>query len=591
VTLAFKKLQVMKVDKELDSLQMILTESLSSRTKAQKMIDKHTPHSSTSMSTDSSEFIDCNQEFAQASDLASLPFPVIFVSSAGTYLTANEAAVTQLNVKLGKQSLNQELLRFLSPEQVQRLQARFVEFCASSSVCRLYDIEGGVLHRSGQFREVSLYFAKTENLSGSIALLFLPGRRLHLQSELTDLRIQYRRLVDYTAAVVIRTDPRLIITGVSGDCEKVLGIDSNNLLFSRLAFNSYLQSLVPKKQRAQLMRQFRRYFAMGVPVQDEILSSLSVDWNPRWFSVVAVPVYGGTEDDITTYTAETDTAMLGWEIILKDITDAKRLSQERDAQERRLSALYEVAKALEFNSEASEVTSRGLEALMRATDASSGFVAFYDRTTKNLCLAASSGLSHEFVTSIEKQIQQASSLARKVVESGKGVIVDNLQNDFRVDCQLAMHYGTRSLLMVPLIYEDNSLGVVAIFSQQERFFSQADFNLASISASQICLAARRAEFYMAEKRQASALAALYRLSHELSKYHSPRDIAQHSFTVIQDELACKRMWLGTLDEAGEHVVGQAGVGPGLRRYLQTLQVELLKGSFRAQTTDNYRSRD
>jgi signal transduction histidine kinase/putative methionine-R-sulfoxide reductase with GAF domain/PAS domain-containing protein len=509
-----------------------------------------------------------------SADLSKLPVPVIFASLDGSFLGANKRAFEDLRLDSKTPELRRLLRSFMVSSQVEKVLSTLTQLGEAESSFRCYDIEGGVRLNDGQFKEVTLYVTRLDHATSQCILLFLPGKRVSLQGELLDIKLQYRRLIDYTGAVVVRTDTRLFVTSLSGDLQRILGISAESVLLKSLVSNSPLQAIIPIENRSKLLRQFRRYVSLRVPIQDEFVSSLPSGNGSKWLSIVAVPLYGSSAHRDLSSNLDTDSTFLGWEIIFKDVTDARRIQLEKDAQERRLSALYEVAKALEFNSEASEVTQRGLEALIKATNSRSGYVAFFDRATRHLRLATSSGLQKEFVQAIDRRIQNDPSLTRNVVESGNGLIVSDLLDDYRVDRNLVIQQGVRSALMVPLVYEDNPLGVLAVFSEKPGFFSQADFNLAAISASQICLAARRAEFYMAEKRQANSLAALYRLSHELSKYHTPRDIAHHSFSVIQDELACKRMWLGILDETGTHVLGQSGVGPGLRRSLQTLQVEL-----------------
>ena len=113
-----------------------------------------------------------------------------------------------------------------------------------------------------------------------------------------------------------------------------------------------------------------------------------------------------------------------------------------------------------------------------------------------------------------------------------------------------------------------------LYSRRRGKYSLADFDLVAAAASQIGLASRQARNYAHEKRQASALAALYQLTHEVSKHLTPRDVAHHAFPIMQRELACKRMWMGVLNEQGTHIVGQGGFGPGIRGPILNIQIEL-----------------
>lgn len=78
----------------------------------------------------------------------------------------------------------------------------------------------------------------------------------------------------------------------------------------------------------------------------------------------------------------------------------------------------------------------------------------------------------------------------------------------------------------------------------------------------------------AYKQQARKLSALYRLSHDLSGFLSVDEIFQRAFEVIRDELGFKRLWVGLLDETGTKIVGQAAYGPGWKRHLVQLNLEV-----------------
>jgi signal transduction histidine kinase len=91
---------------------------------------------------------------------------------------------------------------------------------------------------------------------------------------------------------------------------------------------------------------------------------------------------------------------------------------------------------------------------------------------------------------------------------------------------------------------------------------------------QIATAVRQAETFDEEKRRVRSAEALYRMSRELSKYRTPREIAEHAFPILQEEFSLKRIWFGVLNEQSTHIAGKAGVGPGMRRQVQEIQIEL-----------------
>jgi signal transduction histidine kinase len=186
---------------------------------------------------------------------------------------------------------------------------------------------------------------------------------------------------------------------------------------------------------------------------------------------------------------------------------------------------------------------------------------------------AAEGLSREYVDDLAHALE-GQTLIRTAIDTKEGLILDNIQTDPRAVVDLARREGLRSTILMPLVVEGIVLGAIALFCRRAGQYTKADYDVVGAVSNQIALAARQAEYYAAERRQAASLAALYRLSHELSKHLSAKDVAEHAFPIIQEELASRRMWLGVINEQATHLVGQAGFGPGVRQSLVSLQVEL-----------------
>ncbi|NDC38338.1 MAG: GAF domain-containing protein, partial [Proteobacteria bacterium] len=167
------------------------------------------------------------------------------------------------------------------------------------------------------------------------------------------------------------------------------------------------------------------------------------------------------------------------------------------------------------------------------------------------------------------------SIARAVIAEGREFAVEDLDNDPRNAAgHVTRREGLKSALFAPLVYEGRNLGCIALFSKRRSRYQGADIELLNATVQQLSLAIRTAEALSAERRQATMVSALYQLSHELSRLMTPREMAAHAFPIVRRELACKRMWLGILNDPGTHLLGQAGYGPGVRRALIDLQVNL-----------------
>lgn len=240
---------------------------------------------------------------------------------------------------------------------------------------------------------------------------------------------------------------------------------------------------------------------------------------------------------------------------------------------KRIEALYQVSRALQFNLDPSLVCLKGLRAVVEATGSDCGIALLYDRNSGVFELVAAQGVSQEYVQAVEDTIN-GPSLVRLAVESKQGLLIEDVQHDPRAVVKLATKEGLHSTAVMPLLSEDSALGAIALFRKKLNPYTTDDFELVAAACNQIALAVHQAELFSNQRKQARSIAALYRLSHELTRHFSPKEIAEHAFSILHEELACKRVWLGVISEQGTHLVGKAGFGPGMRKRISELQIEL-----------------
>ena len=257
--------------------------------------------------------------------------------------------------------------------------------------------------------------------------------------------------------------------------------------------------------------------------------------------------------------------------------EVKEAQAQLKEEKERLEVLYKVSQALQSNLDPSLVALQGLKSLLSATKSDSGMVFFYDDKSDRFEIAAIHGIPENFLSKIEKLIN-GQSIARKAIGTRLPAKVDNIQDDERAVIKEAKIDGLKSAIVCPLFVGDRHLGSLAIFRKEIQAYHDSDMSLVAAAASQIAAATFQAELYAAEKKQAGYFAALYRMSHELSGHMNARDLAQRAFHIINRELACKRMWLGTLNEQGTHLIGQAGFGPGVRKSIINTKIEVRRDS-------------
>ena len=381
--------------------------------------------------------------------------------------------------------------------------------------------------------------------------------KFEIQAQLDQALVRSRRLIEFGNIVIVRADKELRILDALGDCESLLGLSNQELVESKRPLTDFLH---PDDVRI-LARQLRKMGPRYCELKEEIRVRNIDTGVERWLMLTAVPHYSE------------DNEFQGWEGFGIDITEKKLTERMLHFQSKRIQALYAVSQSLQVHLDPAIVTLKGLKALIDATQSDNGFGCFYDSNTGELELVAAQGLTQEYIDEIHKVIN-GKSLVRFSVEHKKGLRIDNIQADARAAQDIAKREGVKSTIVVPLLFENEVLGAIVLFCRRANRYSDDDFNLVQAAANQIGLAARQAESYVTEKQHASSLKTLYRLSHELTKLFSVREIVEHALPIIQEELACKRMWMGIMNEQNSHLVGQAGYGPGIRKSITNLQIEL-----------------
>ncbi|MCO6430211.1 MAG: GAF domain-containing protein [Deltaproteobacteria bacterium] len=369
-------------------------------------------------------------------------------------------------------------------------------------------------------------------------------------------RERYERLAKYGEVVIIRTSADFTIQEVTGDAKEILGFEAHELLGTTKGWRKFLH---PEDLR-RLQKTMAKLRANPEEMSEEVRIKHGEGKEHRWVMLKGVPLFK-------------DGRLSGWEGFGIDVSERRMAQEELLQQSRRIEALYEVARATQLHFDPAVVMLKGLKALIKATGSDCGFGCFFDNKTKSIEIVAVDGLSQEYVDEVQRRIN-GPTILREVIEKKAGAMFDDIRDDPRALKDIVIKEGLRSTIAVPMLADDIAYGGIVLYCKEAGRYGKQDFELVNAAAAQICVSSRHAESYYVEKQQADSLAILYRISHELSKYVSAKEVAERAFPLIQRELACRRMWLGVLNEQGTHIVGQAGMGPGIRRRIVNVQIEL-----------------
>ena len=126
--------------------------------------------------------------------------------------------------------------------------------------------------------------------------------------------------------------------------------------------------------------------------------------------------------------------------------------------------------------------------------AEQGSLMLVDHETENLLVEAKKG-NNEEVTE-KHQINRGEGIAGKVAELGEAILVEDLEDDPRVQQKNRQHYKTRSFISVPLKIDDRTIGVLNLSDKMSGgVFDEEDLRLIQSFATHAAIVMERNVFY------------------------------------------------------------------------------------------------
>ena len=390
----------------------------------------------------------------------------------------------------------------------------------------------------------------------SIAQLQNQGILVPEVSEQTSL---YRRMVENADALIFSTDTKHGLTYINQRSSEFFGVPPEDFIGQQ-----HIQwvDLLHVADRERIWEKLKQAQAAASGFEDEARVINHVTGEQRWLIIRYTPVI------------DLDGRTIGWDGFASDTTRRIEAQQALTSQGKRVRALYSVSSAIRGYFDTVSIANGGLAALCEATGADAAFCFVAQSNSEIPQLVAQHGLSKRLVNELESN-EKLPAVASYVVDDGSPAIIDDLRTDPRASSRWVEEENMRSAIVVPIRLEESSLGAIGLFHREPAHFSSADVMLVTAAANQIGLAARQANLFAAYRKQTRNLAALYRLSHELSGSQTLEQIFGKAFSIIRDEIGVKRLWLGLLNETGTRIVGQGAMGPGWKRRLVEMNVEVI----------------
>lgn len=175
--------------------------------------------------------------------------------------------------------------------------------------------------------------------------------------------------------------------------------------------------------------------------------------------------------------------------------------------------LYEVARGINSSLDPVVVLGAIVEQVAKALSAKACSIRLLDRQGKMLLASTSYGLSKGYMR--KGQVEVAKSGLDQEVLAGSIVQIKDAGNDPRFQYRdAAKEEGFSSVLVLPLTAEDRAIGVLRVYSAEEREFTQEEVDFATAIANLSAIAIENARLHQALKTDYELLTAYDYTFHE-----------------------------------------------------------------------------
>ncbi|MBI5189371.1 MAG: GGDEF domain-containing protein [Nitrospirae bacterium] len=144
--------------------------------------------------------------------------------------------------------------------------------------------------------------------------------------------------------------------------------------------------------------------------------------------------------------------------------------------------LLDVAKLVVSTLEMHQVLDAILKSAMKLTNTNAGSIALYDKDTQELSIFAHRGFSHDFVGDTRWKVRPGG-LTDKILKSKKPTVISDTTNQKFFTNPLALKEGIKSMVCVPLIFNEDIIGIFYVDDFSPRKFNRRELRLLYILSS------------------------------------------------------------------------------------------------------------
>jgi GAF domain-containing protein len=241
----------------------------------------------------------------------------------------------------------------------------------------------------------------------------------------------------------------------------------------------------------------------------------------------------------------------------------------------RLELLYTLSQSLTASLVPRDVAARALDQIRTAMGVFKASMLLLEPGTDHLHLIAVSGYEHpESVAALDRELdlRVGQGLSGNVAATGELAMVADVGRDARWKHIPGLDDGVCSVASLPLKTGEELVGIINLYSDQERFFSEKHLPLLRAIAAPVALALQNARLFQAQARRAHHLEALNAITRTALEPRALSDMLAALAERLGELLGADACYIALWDETRQQVIPIAAYGP-FRDLYPTLRPE------------------
>ncbi|MDY7033939.1 MAG: GAF domain-containing protein [Thermodesulfobacteriota bacterium] len=223
----------------------------------------------------------------------------------------------------------------------------------------------------------------------------------------------------------------------------------------------------------------------------------------------------------------------------------------------RLTELYSLSRIISSTLEPQEVLNLIIDAAVKLTRATTGSLMLIDRDSGVLNIEVARGFPPRVVKDTKLKIGEG--VTGWVAKEGKAILVPDVAKDGKY---VNIDKDIRSELAVPLILEDEVIGVLNVDSRRISAFTHEDMELLSTLASQSAKIIQNSKLYHALKQKVEELSALFEIGKIITRTLNLQEVLESIVEKASSLMNTKVSSLMMVDAGGDELVIKAVHGGG-----------------------------